>query len=273
MKKIGTQQFSSFGSYIGRATGGSKLSHILSSISSRRLRRRAERSSPLAEAKELEESEVSASVNQESREPGHLWDEPWSGDNAPKGGRISITIPSGLMSPIKANGATFETGNGGFGNHTFVTSGTSAVSAFLSPGLASPTYEDWPLTSQPSDEQQLVAAASMRKYTGFNFNVEPQPGLGVLDEDATEEGEEEAIGKQSVEIRELPIYQEQGDVELGMDTSEPRPSAHPEAHRPRQSSDGARWQRSESDLARERTRRWRERQQKHETYGWSLGNP
>lgn len=279
VKKIGTQQLSSWGSYIGRHTGSYKLSNMLSSISSRRRRRQEERSSPLAGEKEFEESEVSGSVTRESHTTSHLWDEPWSGDNAPKGGRISTVIPTGVMSPIRVDGATFEIDNKGFGNHTIVTAGASMPSAFTGPNLASPTYQDWPLVSQSNDEEQVTLAASMRKHTGFNFNVEHQPRLGVLDEAATDEeedewegeGEGEDLRKQSVEIRELPIYNEQEDVELGRAPSEPRQSTHSE-HRPRRSSDRARRQRSEYDIAKERTRRWREKQQKQQGYGWSLGN-
>jgi hypothetical protein len=273
VKKIGTQHLSSWGSYIGRHTGGYKLSNMLSSISSRRRRRQEERSSPLAEEKDFEESEVSGSANRESHTPNHLWDEPWSGDNGPKSGRISTVIPSGMMSPIKTNGAAFEMDNKGFGNHTIVTAGASTPSALPAPNSATPTYQDWPLVSQPNEQEQIALAASMRKHTGFNFNVEHQPRLGVLDEAATdEEDEEEELRKQSVEVRELPIHSEQEDVELGRAPEEPRRSTHSGEQRPRRSSDRARRQRSEYDIARERTRRWREKQQKQQGYGWSLGN-
>lgn len=244
---------------------------MLSSISSLRQWRRersAVRSITVPKEKELDDSELSGNVNRENHDPGYLWEEPWSGDNAPKPIRISTAIPSGMMSPIKDRGTSFEMMDRGFGNTTTATTGLKSPTV-LSQAVNAP--QNWPLMTPVNNEQQIQAAADMRKHTGFNFNIEHQPALEVLDEMATEEEEQEFDGKQSVEIRELDVEElEEYNDPVGSRSAAARPSMDARPHQPRRNSDRARQLRSDSDIARERTRRWREKQQQQQAYGWPL---
>jgi hypothetical protein len=279
-----SQNLSSFGSYISRRAGGSKLSTLFSSIPSLKHRRRKRRSVRLPEGKELDDSMFtggSLNAHGHSRTPSYLWEEPFSGEHSSKApigakgraSRISTVIPSGMMSPVKYDGNSIEMVGKGLGTTTTVTTGPISTIEEHTETVEQPS--NWPLMTVEEEEQQKEAVASIRKQTGFNFNVEHQPGLGVLEENVPEEEEEESEGElnkhQSVEVRELPAYSEQGDLEASRTSlEEVNRGIDARRHLPSSSTDRPVRLRSDSDIAKERTRRWREKQQKQAGYGWAL---
>lgn len=207
---------------------------------------------------------VSRGRNREDTEEEDFWDKPWSGNGILKSRRASTDI-SGKMSPVRIGKASFDMIDK-FGTRTTITAGDDASDAHLVLGNSS--VRDLSNSSASSERGPTATGVNVSRHTSIKVKVERKREIGVLeDADADAEYEKSSIRIPSEDDFPLPI---QWDVEKGVprkvESGQVRPSSAGRTVEARRGSDG-----EQSWRGRSKMERWREKEQKQQGYGWSLG--
>jgi len=202
---------------------------------------------------------VSVKGSRKGGEQDNIWDKPWSGNGVPKSRRASADI-SGNMSPLRVGKASLDMVDQ-FGTSTTITAGDNPFDAHLI--NANSSVRGWPLS--PSSNRVTAAVANMTRHTSIKVKVERKQSAGSL-EDADTRYEENSVQNQSEDDIPLPI---QWDEEKGMQREGSAPVRLSSEGRPSEPSNSAEAQRSQR--GKTNVERWREKQQKQQAYGWSLG--
>jgi len=153
-----------------------------------------------------------------------------------------------------------------FGTRTTITAGDDASDANLVVGNSS--TRDLSNSSTSSERGPAATGVNVSRHTSIKVKFEHKRGVEVLeDTDADAEYEKGSIRKRSEDDIPLPIqWDMEKDMPPDVESGQLRPSSAGRAVEERRSSD-----REESWRGRSKMERWREKEQKQQGYGWSLG--